>query len=49
MIDKFELKVQNLSKKIKKNEILKNISFNGKSGEVVGIVGSNGAGKSSLF
>ena len=45
----FELRVKNLSKKIKNKDILVDISFNCKSGEIVGIVGPNGAGKSSLF
>lgn len=45
----FSFNVKNLNKKIKKKNILQNISFNCKSGQIIGIVGPNGAGKSSLF
>ncbi|MFA6866958.1 MAG: ABC transporter ATP-binding protein [Clostridia bacterium] len=43
------LKVQNLSKKIGKKSIISNISFDVKYGETVGIVGINGAGKTSIL
>jgi len=43
------LKVSNLSKKIGKKQILTNINFEINSKEIVGLVGENGSGKSSLF
>ncbi|AFA47285.1 ABC transporter ATP-binding protein [Acetobacterium woodii] len=43
------LKVSNLSKSIKKKEIIKNISFQLKKGEVLGFLGANGAGKSTTL
>ena len=47
MINSFEVK--NISKLIKKKPILNNVSFKILKGEVIGIVGKNGSGKSSLF
>ncbi len=43
------LKVSNLSKSIKKKEIIKNISFQLKKGEVLGFLGANGVGKSTTL
>ncbi len=43
------LKICNLSKKIGKRRILEDLSLTVKSGEIVGVVGENGAGKSSLL
>lgn len=43
------LSVQNLSKKIGKREIIKNISFELKAGEVFGFLGPNGAGKTTTI
>jgi ABC-2 type transport system ATP-binding protein len=43
------LKVSNLSIKLGKKEILKNISFEVRKGEIVGILGKNGSGKSTLI
>lgn len=43
------LKVTNLSKSIKKKEIIKNISFQLNKGEVLGFLGPNGAGKSTTL
>ncbi|WP_445486521.1 ABC transporter ATP-binding protein [Niallia sp. 03133] len=43
------LSVQNLNKKIGKKEIIKNISFELKSGEVFGFLGPNGAGKTTTI
>lgn len=43
------IKVENLSKKIKKNYILKNISFNLRKGSITGFIGPNGAGKTTTL
>nr|WP_236785049.1 ABC transporter ATP-binding protein [Alteribacter salitolerans] len=43
------VRVENLSKRIHQNEILKDITFNIEPGSIVGIVGRNGAGKTTLL
>jgi len=43
------LKLDHVSKKIKKKEIVKEISFSIKEGEVLGFLGPNGAGKSTTL
>lgn len=43
------IEVKNISKKIGKKEILKNISFDGYEGDIIGIVGNNGVGKTTLL
>ncbi|MFA9397082.1 MAG: ABC transporter ATP-binding protein [Clostridiaceae bacterium] len=43
------LELNNVSKSIKKNKILKNISFSIDEGEIVGFVGPNGAGKTTTL
>ena len=43
------LKVEGLSKTFGKNEVLKNISFSLKKGEVLSIIGSSGSGKTTLL
>lgn len=45
----FIIEVQHLSKSFGKNEILKDIDFNVKKGEVVCIIGASGSGKSTLL
>jgi len=43
------LKVENLCKKIGKKEILKNISFEINSGDILAFIGPNGAGKTTTI
>ena len=43
------LKVENLHIKNNDVEILKNITFDVKQGEILGIVGESGSGKSTLI
>ncbi len=44
-MEKNILECKNLSKKKGKRQILKNVSFNITSGEIVGFIGANGARK----
>lgn len=43
------LKVENLCKKIGKKEILKNVSFNIETGDILAFIGPNGAGKTTTI
>jgi len=43
------LKCDNIHKKIGKREILKGISFELKEGDIVGVIGENGAGKTTVI
>ncbi|MBE8162713.1 MAG: LPS export ABC transporter ATP-binding protein [Bdellovibrionaceae bacterium] len=45
----FTLKVQNISKSIKKINILSDISFKLESGKILGLLGPNGSGKTTSF
>jgi len=44
-----KLKIENLNFEIDNTKILKNINFNIKKGEFVGVIGPNGCGKSTLL
>ena len=48
-MDMHDLKVCDITKKIKDNEILKNVSFELQGGKIYGFIGKNGAGKTMLF
>ena len=43
------IQLENISKKYKKREILKNINFSVEDSEIIGIIGANGTGKSTLL
>ena len=43
------IEIRNLSKKIGKKQILKDVSFSVDKGETVGLLGRNGAGKTSIL
>ncbi len=43
------LSVQNLSKKYRKRQVVKDVSLNVNTGEIVGLLGPNGAGKPTSF
>lgn len=44
-----KLEIKNVTKTIKKRRILNNISFVAKSGQIIGITGPNGSGKTMLL
>lgn len=43
------LKVDNVSKSIRRNKIINNISFEVKEGDICGFIGPNGAGKTTMI
>lgn len=44
-----KLIIENLEKKFDKKEVLKNISFEFENGKIYGLLGRNGAGKTTFF
>ena len=44
-----EILVKQVSKSLGKRQVLKEINFEARSGEIVGIIGRNGSGKSVFF
>lgn len=46
---KYALETTNLTKKYKKNIALKNINIHVKNGDIYGLIGKNGAGKTTFF
>ena len=48
-MDALVLNVSNISKRIKKKQIIKDVSFDIKQGEILGFLGPNGAGKSTTL
>lgn len=45
----YNVQVENLQKSYGKNKVLKGINFTAKKGEIIGIIGKNGAGKSTFL
>ena len=43
------IEINNISKRIKRKDVLKNISLQYEKGTVNGLIGSNGSGKTMLF
>ena len=43
------VKVENISKAFKKVQAVNNVSFHAEKGELFGIIGPDGAGKTTLF
>ncbi len=48
-MSEFIMEVQHLKKNFGQNEILKDISFNVKKGEIISIIGPSGSGKSTML
>ena len=44
-----KLVIENLSKSFDKKEVLKNINFTFENGKIYGLLGRNGAGKTTFF
>lgn len=49
MDDKYVLQLENISKSYGENQVLKDVSFAVKPGEIYALIGENGAGKSTLM
>src|SRR5574344_1452820 len=49
MEEKYVLEINGLSKSFGKNQVLKNISLNVKPATILGLMGENGAGKSTMM
>jgi ATPase subunit of ABC transporter with duplicated ATPase domains len=49
MITMIELGINNLSKSFGANKIFENVSFDIKTGEIVGLIGGNGTGKTTIM
>ncbi len=43
------LEVRNIRKKVKEKELIKDLTFNLSSGEIIGLIGANGAGKTTIL
>ena len=48
-MSRFTFNVDNISYEINGKKILKNISFDVKPGEIIGVIGPNGSGKTTLL